>query len=215
MLDFIASFFLLGLTFGAGPCLASCGPVLICYVAGSGRGMAKGFKAYLLFSSVRIFVYLAMVTVVFFLGKALNAIQGFSKFISVGGGIFIILVGMFMAMGRKMEFGFFKTVKEHFLDRENRSIIVLALITGLLPCAPLIAVLYFIGASSRSLFSSLLNSFSFGLGTFLSPLIFLVILGAWIPRFFSLRNNLYGRIFNLVCGLITIFLGARMAWRFF
>ena len=50
----VITFFLLGLSFGSGPCLAACGPLLISYIAGTGKKFKDSVVTYLIFSSARI-----------------------------------------------------------------------------------------------------------------------------------------------------------------
>jgi len=64
---------------------------------------------------------------------------------------------------------------------------------------------------SRGWPEALFYSFSFGIGTFVSPLIFLVIAAGLIPKY--LIGSKYERVFSLICGLVIIFLGMQLARR--
>lgn len=211
----IISFFILGLTFGSGPCLASCGPIILSYIAGTRKNVAKGLGVYILFSLGRIFVYIALSLLVFFFGKFImeKLLFGFSKYVLIIGGTFIFLVGLLLALGKKLELKFCNLLQKNILVHDKKSIIMLGLIIGILPCAPLLAIFSSIVLTSKSWFDSLLYSLSFGIGTFVSPLIFLVIFVGLIPS--SLIDKSYNRIFNLVCGLIIMFLGSRLIMRAF
>lgn len=139
----------------------------------------------------------------------------FSKYVVILGGIFIILVGLLMALGRRLEFGFWQFLQKRLLERDKKSIIILGLVIGLLPCAPLLAILSYVGLVSKSWIESLLYSFSFGIGTFVSPLIFLVILTSLIPKFLIKKKGIYIQIFNFICGLIIVYLGIQLIRRAF
>lgn len=209
------SFFILGLSFGAGPCMASCGPLFISYIAGAGKGILKSLAAYALFSLARICVYLILSLLVFALGKFVieRFISGYSRYLFITAGAFLVLIGALMALGKNPNSRFCGFLREHALARDKKSIFTLGLITGLLPCAPLLAVFSYIILVSRGYPETLFYSFSFGIGTFVSPLIFLVIVAGLIPKY--LIGSKYERAFSLICGLVIIFLGIQLTGRGF
>jgi sulfite exporter TauE/SafE len=209
------SFFILGLSFGAGPCIASCGPLLISYIAGTGKGIFKSLMVYILFSLARIFAYLAISLLVFFLGRFVieKFISSSSKYILVAGGAFFVLIGALMALGKRTNFKLCAFLEKHMLTCDKKSIITFGLIIGLLPCAPLLAIFSYIVLISKSYFETLLYSFSFGMGTFVSPLIFLALASGLIPKYFIGKR--YERIFSLICGLVIIFLGFKLTTQAF
>lgn len=213
----VISLFILGLSFGSGPCLASCGPVLISYIVGTKKNVSKGLVAYVLFSLARMFVYIILGMLVFFLGKlALERFAGsFSKYIFMIGGSFVILMGLLMALGKRMEFRACQFLKKNIVEQDKKSLIILGLIIGLLPCAPLLAIFSYTGLVSKSWLHSLIYNFSFGIGTTVSPLILLVIFAGLIPKLFIAKKEVYGRIFNLACGSLIVFLGFQLISRAF
>jgi sulfite exporter TauE/SafE len=204
MLKTIAGLFILGVSFGAGPCLASCGPLVISYIAATRKNTLQGLLVYSLFSLARISVYIALALLLYFLGQVALArfMSVFSKAVFIAGGIFIILVGIFLGLGKKIKY-------------DRGSILTLGLVTGLLPCAPLLTVLLYAALIAKSWLASVFYALAFGIGTFLSPLIILVFLAGWLPSFLPKDKELYRRIFNLICGLITILLGLQLIRRAF
>lgn len=206
----IISVFLSGVFFGAGPCLASCGPIIISYVAGTKNNITKSLIAYALFSLARISVYVVFSIFIFFLGSfTLERILGNSyEFILMIGGAFILFVGALMFFGKRLEFKAYNSLRRNVIERDKKSIIFFGLITGLLPCAPLLAVLSYIGLVSTAWAHSLLYSLFFGLGTLLSPLILLTILSGLLGQ--NLSNKKYYQIFSSICGLIIMFLGLQL-----
>ena len=208
----IISLFLTGLLFGSGPCIASCGPFLISYIAGAKKNVSKGIMVYVLFSSARIFVYVVLSLAIFFLGRfAMEKILGdLYKYVLILGGAFIITIGLFLAFGRRLEFSFWQSWHKNILERDKKSIVAVGLVIGLLPCAPLLAILSYVGLVSRTWPSSLLYALSFGIGTFVSPLVLLAILAGLIPRLFLEKRAIYYSIFSLICGLMIIFLGIQL-----
>ncbi len=213
----IITFFLLGLSFGSGPCLASCGPLLISYTAGTRKNPAGGLSAYALFSLARVSVYLAIGLAVYFLGRflAVEYLGVISRYVLILGGAFIISVGVLLILGKNMHSGICGLLRDKFLQKDKKSIIIMGLIIGLLPCAPLLAVFSYIGLTSKSWHSSLAYAFSFGAGTLVSPLLVLTALAGLLPRLLTDKKPVYERAFNFLCGGIMVFLGAQLVMRAF
>jgi sulfite exporter TauE/SafE len=197
--------------------MSSCGPLLISYVAGTRKNIAKSIIVYFIFSLARVFVYVVMGLSVFFLGKLMaeSLLAGLSRYIYIIGGACIIIVGILMASGRRLESGVCRVLSKHVVEQDKKSIFVFGLIIGLLPCAPLIAVFSSVGLMSKSWLLSVGYTCAFGLGTVVSPLLFLIILAGFLPTLSLRKDSAAEKIFNLICGLIMIFLGARLVGRAF
>lgn len=196
--------FLAGLVFGSGPCLASCGPLLVSYIAGIKKNARGGLLAYIFFSLARVSVYIILSIFIYFLGDiALHRLSiNLSGPLFVFGGIFIIIIGILVSLGRKCEMG----LKRH----DRATAFGLGAIIGLLPCGPLLSVFAYIGLVCKSWVQSLLYSFSFGAGTFLSPLVILSMLAGKISALVVNTKGAYYALFNLFCGGIIIFLGIQL-----
>ncbi len=207
------TFFILGLSLGFGPCIASCGPILISYIAATDKEISKALRTYFFFSLARITAYLILSLAIFYLGQAaLEKLLGdFSPYLFRAGGIFIIFLGILIAAGKRWEvFKPCNFLEQHFLKRDLKSILLLGLITGFTPCLPLIAAFSYISFAAKTWANSLLYAFFFGLGTSLSPLIVLAMLTGLIPKVFRQQKETYRRVFNLTCGLIIVFLGLQL-----
>lgn len=207
----VISYFFLGLSFGFGPCLGSCGPLLIAYISGTEKNTAKSVATYILFSLSRISAYFVIGLLFFFLGELIIAklFGNLSRYIFILGGGFIVFVGILMALGKKMEFGFCKFLSKNILERDKKSIMMFGFIIGFLPCAPLFAVFSSAVLMAKPLSLFLLYICFFGIGTFFSPLLVLAIFAGLIPRLLN-RNLIITRIFNSVCGLIMVILGIQL-----
>ena len=213
MIKAIASSFILGLSFGWGPCLVSCGALILSYIAGTGKNVSKGITTYLLFSVSRIFVYLVLGLAVFFLGRLIfERFFNLFRLVSISGGVFVISLGALMILGKGANLISCSFLHRHILEKDSKSIIILGLIMGILPCAPLVSMLTYAGLISRNGFENLLYIFSFGLGTIVSPLVILTGLTGLLPK---LRSNSYEKVFNIVCGLIMVILGAQLIIKVF
>jgi len=214
-MQIIISLFLMGLWFGLGPCLASCGPVLISYIAGTKKNILASLGTYILFSLSRVAVYLLLGLLVFSLGKIITQtwLVGLSRYVFVIGGAFIILLGILTAFGRHLEFQCCGFLEKNLLREYHKSALVLGLIIGVLPCAPLLALLGYVGLVSKTWSQALIYCFFFGLGTMISPLLILSTLTGLIRRFLENQKKMYYSIISFICGLIMIFLGLQLIIR--
>ena len=205
----LLSFFLIGLYFGAGPCLLTCGPLLISYAASTKKNVRESIFAYLLFSFSRVLIYLLLSLSVFFVEVAI--IRTFyissSRYVYILGGLFIILVGIAILLGKGFDHKLCHNLHHLFIHKDAKTVIMLGLIVGLLPCMPLLFVIGSIATFAKTWVQALLLGLSFGLGTVVSPLVVLVILAGFIPNVLLTRRN-FDRYFNSACGLIIIILGA-------
>lgn len=217
MFKIAVSLFLLGLVFGAGPCLASCGPLILSYVIGTRKNIFKSLSVYIIFSLARIIVYLVLGLAVFFLGRfALEEMLGdFSRYVFILGGIFIILVGALMILGRRLEFRPCSFLQKNIIERDKKSIVIFGLIIGLMPCAPLVVVISYVGLISHSWPQALFYSLFFGIGTLVSPLLLLVMAAGFIPRLLGNKKEVYYRVFSFICGLLMVILGLQLIRRIF
>lgn len=209
------SFFLLGITFGSGPCLASCGPLLITYTAGTNKGIKRSIITYLFFSLARICVYIVLGIAVYLLGRfiAYNFFHSFSRIILILGGAFIIFISVLMFLKQNNGFGYVGNVKKFFIKDEKKAASFFGLIIGLLPCMPLLGILSYAALISHSFFESFIFVLSFGIGTFISPLLILMLFSGYIgQRALKLK---YYRFFNGVCALVMFILGVNLILRAF
>lgn len=210
MIHNIISIFVLGLSFGWGPCLASCGPLLLSFTAGTKKNASKSLGAYFLFSFTRVCVYLILGLLVFFFGRLIfDKLSTLFKGILLIGGFFIIILGLVMSLGRDFKFGICKLLHRHTIEYDKRSLIIFGIVLGFLPCIPLITVLSYSSLVAKSWLENILYVFAFGLGTILSPLIILAIFSGFLPRVLD-GKSVYERVFRVFCGLIIIFLGIQL-----
>jgi sulfite exporter TauE/SafE len=207
----------MGVSFGSVYCLASCGPLFLSYVSGTGKNVAKALVSYLIFSLARITVYVFLGVLVYCLGKffAETIFEGISKYVFILGGGFITCIGILMALGRNMDTAVCRVAYKNLLEKDIKSIFLFGLIIGLLPCPPLFALFSYLALISKSLALSAVYAFAFGVGTLLSPLALLPVFAGVIPRALLKVKPVFSRIFNLICAAIMIFLGIQLVRRGF
>lgn len=195
--------------------MVSCGPLLVSYIAGTGKNIAKSILVYLLFSLGRIAAYVLLGLLIFRGGQiAIEMSVGLGRYIYLAGGLFLILIGVLLALRPKIENKLCANLQGFFLKKDIKTVLVFGLIIGFLPCAPLVSVLAYIALISKTWVNSSLYSLSFGLGTLFSPLLMIIVLAGLLPRLTRAREKLF-RWLNLIGGLVIILLGLQLVWRFF
>jgi thiol:disulfide interchange protein DsbD len=216
MIRTIGSSFLLGLSFGWGPCLISCGPLLLTYLAGAKKDVRKSIFSYIIFSISRMLVYACMGVAVYFLGRFIFEHLNFLfRIILVLGGLFVILLSVLMALNKDIGLIQCDLLRKNLIQDSKKSMIILGLVTGFLPCAPLLTMLTYAGLVSKNVIENLVYVAAFGLGTSLSPLIIFAGFTGLLPKFLGSSRPGLSRILNFFCSVIILTLGIQLIRRAF
>jgi uncharacterized protein len=212
MLRICLSLFLTGIFLGSGPCLISCGPFLVSFIAGANKSPKESFWIWLVFSLTRLFAYvvLGLIAGLFSQEIVYRLYRGnFSQYLLFFGGAFVLFLGAVMMLGKMDRLPACRILEEKFIRRGIKSTVLFALVVGFLPCAPLLAILSYVMLIAGSWYKGALYSLAFGLGTLLSPLIILVLLASFIPKLLAQKNRMLG-ILQKVCGLVIVLLGLEL-----
>lgn len=198
---------------GAGPCLASCGPVLISYIAGTKSSAMQGLKSWFIFSLSRFLatVFLGFIAGIAGAGLFNRFYYGIPNYIvwSVTG-IFISFLGILIFFGIHTKFKVCGALNQYLIQHDTKSLIILGILIGILPCVPLIGIISYITMASTHYTHGILMAAAFGLGTAISPLALLAMAAGAIPKLKLLQDHGALIIFQRICGLILIFLGAHI-----
>lgn len=209
----IIKFFIAGITLGSGPCLLICLPILLPYITAKGTDLKTGLKLTIIFSLSRLISYslLGLLSVLAF--KAVSSILGpqgeWIKFIA---GIFIVIIGLTYFIGKIPHISC-RFLHKYLIDKSNWNMFILGLLIGFSPCPPLVAILTYLACMAKDVFWGFIGGFSFGLGTFISPLI---PAGA-AAGLFSYNIKQSPRIFliiRIICSLVLIYFGIRLIFVF-
>ncbi|MCX5709059.1 MAG: sulfite exporter TauE/SafE family protein [Candidatus Omnitrophica bacterium] len=214
MIKISLSMFLSGFLFGSGPCLASCGPFLISFIAATNKNIPQAIKFYSFFSLSRVAVYLVLGLLIYYLGIMVQEYL-FPGYVSLFGGIFIVLCGLFIILGKKLKLPWISRFNKFPPQNQLKNPFVFGLIYGLIPCVPFLTVLSYCGLVSRNWSQALFFTFCFGLGTYLSPLLVVSVFSGAISGFLKGASEKYLKVISVLCGLIIIFLGLQLAKRGF
>jgi thiol:disulfide interchange protein DsbD len=207
----IFTFFLLGFSLGLGPCLFSCGPLLVSYISANRKGVRQGIGAYLIFSLGRAMVYVGLAAAVSFgyqMGEEFLG-SGFYRVAHLGAGAFIAFTGLLLCAGKGMPQRLACRMRELFLARDKKTVFLFGIAMGLLPCYPLISALSYIGLASNGVAAGVLFGLAFAAGTALSPLLLLSAFAGLIPKALGQRERAYA-VFNFICGAVVFLLGAQL-----
>ena len=203
--------FVAGLFMGLGPCLAFCGPILFPYIAGSKRSWLGGLKDILIFSASRVVIYgilgLLASSIGYFLAEVISSPKlNLIKYL--GAGIFVLLLGIIMMLGRT-KFFFCRLLHRETIERSAKSMILLGILIGVSPCLPLLGALTTIAGLAKGPLVGAFWGLSFGLGTALSPLIILALVAGGLGKLLSLKPILH-QVASRICGLFLIYFGIRL-----
>lgn len=202
--------FVIGFTFGiAGPCLLSCTPAIITYIAGTKRRFANAFADIIVFLTAKlaaymVFGYLAGVSAS--LLRQFTDSQVSAAFRPIGG-ILSILLGIAVIFYKETEECGCKSAPARVLNFGG--IFAFGFLVGITPCPPLISLMSEIMLLSTGGFDGAMYALSFGLGAFLSGLIVIGAISgvaAYIPVK-VLKSAASRMIFKLMCALCLILLG--------
>ncbi len=216
MIRIAFSLFTTGLVLGAGPCLATCGPILISYIAATAKGPVGALKCWLVFSITRAFVYAALGALAGIIGTSLYQsyyweTRGFIIWFVAG--IFICLLGILAMAGKRTHSRICQKLQGIFIKRDTKSVVGLGILIGLFPCAPLIGILSYISMISVRLHQGIILALSFGIGTIISPLLILGLGAGLLPKLKILQNERTYAWFQRIAGGILFFLGAHILVR--
>ena len=209
----LLSLFLTGLFLGAGPCLLSCGPLLVSYIAATKETSWAGLKTYCLFSLARLIVYLFFGILVGFCGQQIlyRFFDSLSlKILFFAFGVFLLILGFLIVIEK---FSIHKRCMElHQLflkPKDTKNIILFGLIVSFLPCLPLFAVLGYIALLADHWSKGLLCMAAFGIGTILSPMILLSFVAGGASHFLKTHEKVL-RLLKILCGAVLVYLGVQL-----
>lgn len=209
-----------GVLYGLAFCTASCLPFVASYIAGVGAGFGRGVKLTAIFNFGRIAAYALIGALAGLLSGLLwatsaEAISPFQVYSSIAFGVVTIIMGaIILFKSRKTsECGkdsekMLKAAKKAGLSRfgVNFGAFTLGLTRGLIVCPPLLLVLAYAVPFSDPL-GSVGLAVVFGLGTAISPILFLGGVTGWLLNkapLFRRWISIGGAAILITLGVITI-----------
>jgi sulfite exporter TauE/SafE len=206
-----------GLLYGLAVCTASCLPIVAGYIAGVGSGFQKSLKITLIFNSGRIVAYALIGAVVGLFGGLMRffvsdaAISPFQIYSSLAFGVVTIAIGaivIFKAAKPACSRNSQDAQKMVAAGRAGRygvdfGAFSLGLTRGLILCPPLMALLVY-SLPFATPAGSIGIAVLFGVGTTISPLLFLGGATGWLLN----KAPLFRKWISTAGGAVLIVLGA-------
>lgn len=209
---------LFGIGFGiglAGPCLLTCAPVIVTYVAAKQENWRRSLIDIVIFLFGRLFAYIFLGYLAGLSGAILQKVSSswLMPFIKASGGLIIIALGVFVLF-EKEPFSFACKFRSNKIFNAG-NLFILGIIMGIVPCGPLLALLLEITLISKSAADGMLYALFFGLGTLISGFISIAALSgvfAWLPAK-AIKSKTGGLIFRAICALLLVWLGFNLIFR--
>jgi sulfite exporter TauE/SafE len=192
-----------------GPCLMFCLPIITAYSLDNKNSRFSSMLDIILFFSGRLFAYVLLGFIAGISGlifkKYLSSV--YISYAKIFAGIFIIIVGLFFLHKQKCANSDCK--KHDVISRLG--LFSVGFLLGITPCAPLVSLLLNIMLMSKAVLESMMYAFCFGVGTFASGiLIVLIIKGAIkiIPKNLFSQELIF--VFRILCSIFMIFVGVQL-----
>jgi cytochrome c biogenesis protein CcdA len=209
--------FVSGLLVASGPCMLSCGPILVSYVSGTSKNALQSLLSYVLFSLGRFFIYAFLSAAVFSSGSAVasRAVFESNAALSLISGAVLVVIGLAVALNMRLALPIACRIQQFIFQRQQANAVIIGVISGLAPCIPLLAVLGYIGLISKSWPQSVALTAVFCAGTTFSPLLFVAMASAGLASFVHNRQQKYLGLLRLLSGAVIVFFGLHLIWRSF
>ena len=209
MIKTFVEWFIIGITLSFGPCLFSCSPLILPYIAATQKGAWGGLKTIFIFSLTRLTIYVFLGYIAASIGIILmHYLQTNRHLLNVLGGSFISAMGIFILFGIP-KFNFCNFMKKHLVENKGISVIFLGIIAGLSPCPPLLGVLGCIVLISKRSLEGAIYGLAFGAGTFISPLLLLGVFAGMVPHRIVKSENIQ-KLFIRICSVILVIMGIQL-----
>jgi hypothetical protein len=213
LINICFSLFVTGIIMGSGPCLLSCGPILLSYIAGTKSSALQGLKCWAIFSLGRLLSTILLGFLAGFAGAALFQrfyweISGYILWSITG--LFIIFLGFMVCIGMHSKLKICNILGNVTAQRDRNSVMLLGVLVGLLPCVPFLGVLSYITMVSTDYYHGIFMGAAFGIGVIMSPLIFASMVAGAIPGLKIFQNSNRVMVFQRICGAVLMILGAHI-----
>jgi sulfite exporter TauE/SafE len=209
----ILQLFGIGFGFGiAGPCLLVCAPVLTAYISGRSAGKKEMLLETTLFMSGRVLAYLMLGAIAGLSGMILRRVTGeaVAGMFRPASGLISIMLGVFVLAGNRPGSILCGCSRNKFLNLGG--LFALGFTIGIVPCAPLSALMLEIALMSRNVFDGAAYAISFGLGTAFSGVIVIFAISGlirWLPAAL-LGSNGAKMALRAICALLLVVIGLGM-----
>lgn len=208
MLPEVTQLFLAGFAAALGPCMLTCSPVVIPFIAGTSASLNQSIIRSLVFSLARLVSFVLLALVIAALGSRVIRGVGERHFeISAFIGALIAVAGIIILLGQDLKLDFCKRLYTP-TARSLKGVVILGLLMGVLPCAAKLAVLTYIAVRAKTLWQAGTLAIAFGLGEVWSPVLLLAAFSGLLPS--VLRTPQAQEIIRRSSGALILLFGLRL-----
>lgn len=205
--------FLIGLTLGMTQCVFLCAPMLVPYIASTKRGWKEGLFTTLIFSLSRLSAYILLGSLAGLFGVLIIELlhrYKLSYYLWTVGGLFIILLGVLIILGKDTKSHFCQVLHQQIIGKSNISMALLGFVFSFKLCPALLAVLSYIALKADNALTGAFYGLCFGLGAaVVTPLIIFGIIASTIPAMIFETPKIY-KFFKRFCGVLLVIFGLRI-----
>lgn len=207
--------FLTGFSYGAGPCLLSCAPVLLPILIATITKQKQGIAATVSFATGRIIAYLILGWLAGWSIRLLELFQhnafppAMIRILAAG---IVIITGLLIIIGRNVSDPYCGRFIKYFIDKNHKSVFILGILLGFAPCFPLIGVLTYIAVKAASPWQGMIYAGCFGLGNMIIVLL-LGVLSSRIIVSYKQEIKIGQKILIKVCGIFLIIWGVLLTFK--
>jgi len=206
----VSEFFLTGLILSWGPCLSHCALIIFPYILSTEKSLKNGVISGISFSFGRTIAYILIGIIAGLSGKLFTSIYmagDLKYYLELSGGIFLFLIGIIIISGKLRSFKVCKIFERH----NFKSAFSLGFVLGIVPCVPLMGIFIYMILKTSSIFEGFIYGLSFGIGTFISPIIIIAGFAGSISDKI-LKNEKAIKIIQIVSGIIILFFSIRIIY---
>ncbi|MCD5383162.1 hypothetical protein LR066_00150 [candidate division WOR-3 bacterium] len=194
--DIIVIPFSFGILSSIGICLASCTPILVSYLISTKKEGGEFFSGILFLATIRAVTFILSLIIIFIIGDiARQFIEGHTLLLRIIGGAFISAIGAIIFFNKHVNIRFFGT--------RSTDLFILAVLFGIKPCLPHIAMWGYCLIAAENVSQAALLGVSFSLGENVAPIV-IGFLGSRVIRYF--RGRAY-KIATKIAGAVIFILG--------
>jgi len=208
------SLFLTGVVLSSGPCLVTCGPIMVSFIGSYSNSVRSGLKIYLIFCLTRILSYGLIGLITGFAGEYfLNEIYQtkYVNYLYLFFGVFILIVAIVAFISKLQINEKCRAKKNSFSKSMFLNAAIFGLGIGFWPCPPLLGVLSSILLLSNNIWKGFFYAVSFGMGTIVSPLAILSLFASSLDRFFQKVPKIL-RLIKIVFSILLLLIGMRIIY---
>lgn len=203
--------FLIGFTSFFGPCLLFCSPVVLPYVVSTKDNLKEGVFSVVLFSFVRLIIYISLGVLAGIFGKFLvDFFHQKKDILFVAGGVFIAFLGTLIVFEKNPQHQICKVLKKNISRGKYFDVVLLAFVISILPCIPFLGVLAYIVLQAENFIKGGIMGLSFGLGVAFSQIIlFIPVVSIFSTKI--IKHKGAQNVLKFICGFLLFFIGIQIA----